>query len=248
MSGYQSFAKVYDTLMSQQVDYNVMADRICSLVQRYGGRRSLMLDLACGGGALSLALMQRKSDVIGVDSSAEQLTLARQRLSQAGFYPLLLCQDMTELDLYGTIESAVCTMDSLNHLKGWEEFCLTLSRVALFLEPGGLFLFDMNTVYKHSQVLAEQNFVYDCDSFYCVWQNEYCQEHHRVDINLDLFFLEKGRYRREHEYFFETDYSSEQILEAVKKAGLSLLAVYDGYEEKMVTDTTQRILYVAQKK
>ena len=197
MSGYQSFAKVYDTLMSQQVDYNVMADRICSLVQRYGGRRSLMLDLACGGGALSLALMQRKSDVIGVDSSAEQLTL---------------------------------------------------SRVALFLEPGGLFLFDMNTVYKHSQVLAEQNFVYDCDSFYCVWQNEYCQEHHRVDINLDLFFLEKGRYRREHEYFFETDYSSEQILEAVKKAGLSLLAVYDGYEEKMVTDTTQRILYVAQKK
>lgn len=248
MSGYHSFAEFYDALMAPQVDYRAMADRICSLIEAHGGSRSLMLDLACGGGALTLALMEKGSDVIGVDGSPEQLNIARDRLTEGGYFPLLLCQDMEELDLYGTVESVVCTLDSLNHLPKKQSFFRALARAALFLEPGGLFLFDMNTIYKHREVLAGQTFVYDCEPFYCVWQNEYHPEQqHRVDISLDLFYGEKNRYRREQEQFCELAYSQEEILAAMKEAKLTLLAAYDGYEDRPVSETTQRVLYVAKK-
>lgn len=247
MSGYHSFAQAYDALIAQQIDYSAMAKRVCQLISNYKGTRSLVLDLACGSGSLALELMRMGSDVIGVDSSPEQLMIAREKLSLNGFSPLLLCQDMTELDLYGTVEAVVCTMDSLNHLESGEQFACALSRAALFLEPGGLLLFDLNTVYKHRCVLADHTFVYDSDPFYCVWQNEYQADQDRVQIDLDLFIHEKGTYRREQEQFAELAYPHEVVVDMLKQAGCSLLACYDGYEEQLVSDTTERILYIARK-
>ena len=97
-----------------------------------------------------------------------------------------LCQDMQELDLYGTVDAAVCTLDSLNHVNDLLVVQKILNRVSLFLNPGGIFIFDVNTVYKHQYVLGNNTFVYDCEDVYCVWQNT-LEEENRIKIHLDIF-------------------------------------------------------------
>lgn len=239
-SSYHTFAASYDSL-TYNVDYAHMADRLCSLIDQHGGRRGLILDLGCGTGSLMAELVKRGSDVIGADASAEMLAAARERLPQA----LLLCQPMQKLDLYGTVDTVVCTLDSLNHLltrRGMEQ---AVARAGLFLEPGGLFLFDVNTPYKHESVLANNVFVYDRPDVYCVWQNRL--RHLTVDIRLDLFSRDGDTYTRRTESFSERAYTQEELLAAITAAGLELVARYDGYEDREAAADSERVLYVTRR-
>lgn len=245
MSGYGIFASYYDAL-TYNVDYPTMAARLCELIDRFGGDRSLVLDFACGTGSLCVELLQRGCDVIGTDASPDMLGVAREKCEALGFSPLLLCQSMQKLDLYGTVTAAVCTLDSLNHIPSLAGMQKAIARAALFLEPGGLFLFDVNTVYKHAKVLCDNTFVYDRDSVYCVWQNRLRQQH-TVDIRLDLFCRENGLYRRFSEQFSERAYDPDELQAAIDAAGLTVLAQFDGYTDAPVGEKTERILYVCQK-
>ncbi len=243
---YNSLAKSYDRL-TNDVGYEKRTEYICSLFERFDKIPTLMLDLACGTGGFSNCFAGRGVSVIGVDISEEMLEIAAQNSRQKGLDVLYLCQDATKLDLYGTVDGAICCLDSLNHLIEYEDFCQAINKTALFLEPERLFIFDLNTEYKHSAVLGDNTFVIDEEDIYCVWQNEYEPQTGIVDTILDVFQKTEGGYSRSTEYITERAYSKAQIESALKAAGLEVLAVYGDMSQDAPDATEERIIYITRK-
>lgn len=242
---YSEFAYSYDILM-QNVDYEKRADYIYSLFEKFDRAPTLMLDLACGTGEFSNRFANKGVSVIGVDISYDMLSVAREKSAEQQNDILYLCQDAAELDLYGTVDGAICCLDSLNHITDYGDFCNAIARVSLFLEKDRLFIFDLNTEYKHSCVLGNNTFVIDTKDVYCVWQNEY-QGNNTVEINLDFFTREDNVYLRTGESFCERAYTSAEIENALNKAGLKTEAIYEEMSQNKPCDTTQRVVYVTRK-
>lgn len=243
MSAYSVFSRYYD-ILTRNVEYAVRAQYFHTLIQQNMQGAALLLDLACGTGSLSTEFAALGYDVIGADGSQDMLSVALQKNSGI----LYLCQNMDKLDLYGTVDATVCALDSLNHLRDEAALAKTFARVALFTNPGGLFLFDVNTPYKHREVLGNNAFVYDCDDVYCVWQNAYTAQHDRVDITLDFFQqTKKNQYVRQREQFSERIFSDELIRRLFVQSGFSLLHTYgdDSFDEPQ--KDTQRLVYIAKK-
>ena len=240
---YEAFADYYDELMSD-VDYGGYAHYIDELIKQYKPNAKLLVDIACGTGSMTVKFAEMGYDVIGADISEEMLSKAREKSDGSILY---LCQSAQELDMYGTIDAFVCTLDSLNHIESKEELCRALSRVALFLEPDGVFVFDMNTPYKHEKVLGNNAFVYETDDVYCVWRNEY-EGGGKVNIALD-FFEERadGSYERFCEDFSEVAYSYAETEEMLRDSGLKILAAYRDMTMNPPEKNSERIVFVAAK-
>lgn len=243
---YNDFAYSYDALMTD-VDYDKRAEYICALFQKFDRMPTLMLDLACGTGEFSNRFADEGVSVIGVDVSYDMLSIAREKTAELGNDILYLCQDAAELDLYGTIDGAICCLDSLNHITDYDRFCKAIERVSLFLEKDRLFIFDVNTVYKHQTVLGNNTFVIDTEQVYCVWQNEYKKDKNIVDINLDFFVADGDAYYRTDESFSERAYTENEIQSALQKAGLKIEAVYDDMSEDAPREDSERVIYVTRK-
>lgn len=240
-----AFSQFYDVLTGN-IDYNARADFLLAQVVRHGGRPSLVLDLACGTGSLALALAGRGLEVIGVDGSPEMLSQGMNK--SAGVTPpvLFLCQEMAELDLYGTVDTAFCVLDSFNHLKDAEQLNRVLGRLRNFVEPGGFLVFDLNTPYKHREILGNNTFVYDLPEVYCVWQNSLGQDD-SVDIALDFFVPAGNSWRREEESFREVIFPGEQIRELLAENGFTLLEELGDYAERAPGPCEERIIYISQR-
>ena len=241
---YTSFAEYYDSLTAN-IDYKEIADYYNRLNEKFGGIKGILLDLACGTGSLSVIFSRMGYDVIGVDISPEMLSIAVSKEHEGIEY---LCQSMTELDMYGTIDGTVCSLDSINHLDGVDEVKQAFEKVSLFSNKGALFMFDVNTLYKHENILADNTFVYDTDEVYCVWQNEY-QGEGRTDIYLDFFAEDKesGMYDRYSDDFSETAYSAEKIKELLTEAGFEVCACYEYLTENEPTRESEKLTFVARK-
>ena len=192
---YSNFAAFYDKLQSD-VDYAARANVLLNLFEKYDRLPTLLLDMACGTGGFSEQFLKFGIDVIGVDPSPEMLSVAREKLYNNGNSPLLLCQSAAELDLYGTVDGAICCLDSLNHITSIKNLKKAISKVSLFLEKDGLFIFDMNTVYKHEKILADNVFVKENDDVFCVWQNRYDKRKRSTEIMLDFFVTRENGYER----------------------------------------------------
>ena len=243
---YNDFARYYDILM-EDADYEGRTEYILSLFERFDAKPTLLLDLACGTGEFSNGFANKGISVIGVDISEDMLAIAREKSDQKGNNILYVCQDAAELDLYGKVDGAICCLDSLNHIIEYEKFCDAISRVSLFLEDNGLFVFDLNTVYKHREVLGNNTFVMDEEGVYCVWQNFFNPEDNTVDICLDFFEGDGENYQRASEDITERAYTESEISGALQKAGLEILAVYGDMTYEKPTETCERAVYVTRK-
>ncbi len=244
MSGYSSLAMVYDRLM--EVDYSERADYLLSLFSLHGGKYGTLLDLACGSGSLTLELAKRGCDMVAVDSSEDMLAAAIEKGSVADVDALWLCQDMTELDLFGTVEGAVCTLDSLNHLPSSAAVEQVLHRLSLFVEPKGLLIFDVNTPYKHREVLGDNAFVFEEEEFLCAWRNRYTARDNKVTMYLDIFVeQDDGTYERFEEEIVERAYSLKKWEDMLKAAQFTPLAVYGDLTNEAPTETEERWVFVA---
>lgn len=243
---YSVFAQYYDVL-TRNADYQKRADYLCDLLKHYQHDAGTILDLACGTGSLTLRLKQRGFDIFGVDNSIDMLTRAQQKANAAGENILFLHQQMQSIDLYGFVDTVICTLDSLNHLPMKIDVEQTFQRVSHFLVPGGLFIFDMNTPYKHRTILGNHTFIYDTEDVYCIWQNHYQKEGCRVGITLDFFERDGAVYKRKKEHFYERAYSQDQITEILKQAGLQLIDTFAEMTFQPPTQKAERIVYIAQK-
>ena len=243
MSGYRGFSQFYDNL-TFNVDYPKRADYIQSVLSLYGHEMGLTLDLACGTGTLTLELKVRGVDIYGADASYEMLAIAREKAAQSEQEVLFLCQPMERLELYGTIDTCICTLDSLNHITDPAGLQRAFDRVALFMNSDGYFLFDVNTVYKHQKILGDNTFVYDTDEVFCVWQNS-LKENNIVEIELDLFEREGEVYYRQSESFKERAYEIDTLKKMLEKSGFEVLAVYDDLTTDPLRADSDRAVFVA---
>ncbi len=247
MSSYCDFASVYDAFTSN-IDYPRRTAYYDRQIAAFGGKKGILLDLACGTGSMSFEFAKLGYDVIGIDGSEEMLSAAMDKKLESGIDSVIfLCQQMQELDLYGTIDATVCALDSLNHLTELKDLQEVFRRVSLFTNPGGLFLFDVNTLYKHREILGNNTFFYDEPGASCVWQNTFI-EPDTVQIDLDFFIeAEHGLYRRAVEQFQERAYADETLQSMLRKAGFSVLAVYDEDSEVPPREASERVIYIAKK-
>ncbi|MCL2194587.1 MAG: class I SAM-dependent methyltransferase [Oscillospiraceae bacterium] len=207
---YHTLARYYDAFTQQNMDYKKRTEFICALLSCYAKPEDTVLDLACGTGVYSHALFARGYDVIGVDASADMLAVARERNPQQ----LLLCQRLEQLDLYGTAQAAICLTDSLNHITNPVHVRRFFKRLALFLEPGAPFIFDINTLHKHEHVLANHTFIYEHSGATLAWHNRWLPEQRITEITLDFGDVT--------EQFCERVYSVEELTAWLGKAGFAV--------------------------
>lgn len=247
MSYGMDFASVYDRF-TDNVEYRKRADYMLDLLKTGGVTEGILLDVACGTGKLTQYLCKKGYDIVAADRSPDMLQIARERLRKADSDALVLCQDMRALDLYGTVDAAVCTLDSVNHLTETEDVRQAFGSIGLFLRPGGLFVFDVNTPYKHEMVLSGNTFVYEDDEAYLVWQNSECEENGTVEIMLDIFFTENGEtYTRAYEDFAERAYTIDTLEALLFDAGFAVEHVYGDMSRKAPAAEEERMYYVARK-
>lgn len=243
---YSNFAEFYDEL-TDDVGYEERTKYLCSLFEKFDRAPTLLLDLACGTGGFSREFAREGISVIGVDISEEMLAVATEKNFEEKLDILYLCQDAAELDLYGTVDGAVCCLDSINHITDYDTLCAVFKKVSLFLENERLFIFDVNTIFKHEQILADNTFVIENDDIYCVWQNEYDKDTRTTEIMLDLFRREGDTYTRSFENICERAYTEEEIKSALKNANLSIVGIFGDMSVSAPESDEQRIIFVTRK-
>ena len=187
---YNEFAYFYDSF-NEDADYEALYRHVKGQLDAHGITDGILADLGCGTGELTLMLAQAGYDMIAIDQSEEMLCVVRDKADQLELTGrlLLLQQDLCDLDLYGTIRGAVSTFDTFNHLP---ELDKAIANAAFFMEKGGVLLFDMNTPYKHREVLGNNTFTFAADEANCVWKNHLEEDGRKVRIALDVHDQETG--------------------------------------------------------
>ncbi len=239
---YNSFASVYDEL-TFNVDYKKRAEYVQGILKRYGINDGLLLDLACGTGSMAVEFSKMGYEVIATDASPDMLMEAQSKAYDNGQSIMFLCQRMEETDLYGTVRSVVCALDSINHLPHYEAMAQTFEVLKNFVDDGGIMVFDVNTIYKHQIVLGNNTFIYDEKNVFCVWQNHLLQDN-TVNINLDFFCKDGELYERFNENFNEIAFTDEEITQAVENAGFRVIERLAELTDNAPCEDTERIYYV----
>lgn len=248
MDAYTGFAAVYDMFMDN-IPYAEWCEYLTALLQENGISDGLVLDLGCGTGTLTRLLAARGYDMIGVDISEEMLEIASRRSGEVtGTEPgiLYLLQDMREFELYGTVRAVVSICDSMNYLMEYEDLIQVLSRVNNYLDPGGVFIFDLNTIYKYEHELGDQTIAENRDEGSFIWENYYDKEEQVNEYDLTLFIRESDRrYQKYEETHFQRAYSLESIKQAIAAAGMEFVAAYDAFGKNAPREDSERIYIIA---
>lgn len=243
---YDALAGCYDA-MTEDVNYPAWADFLEKIFARQPRPVHTVLDLACGTGTMSFLLAQRGYEMIGVDFSPEMLAVAAEKtLNGGGEPPIFLCQAMEALDLYGTVDACVCLLDSVNHVTRADKLQKAFQRVWLFLEPGGIFLFDVHTP-EHLQSLDGEIFLDETEDAYCVWRTDYDSRRQICTYGMDVFCREGTYWRREEEVHEERAYTQEELTEYLKKAGFVDVRQYGDRKLRRPQPEEGRIFFTARK-
>ena len=248
MSSYDFLAGCYDQL-TYDVDYCAWADYIEKHFQRQGLPGRTVLDLACGTGSLTRELAERGYEMIGVDLSPDMLAEAAEKNGDVdGIPPMFLCQSMDKLDLYGTIDACVCCLDSVNYVTNPKKLQKAFERVHLFLMPGGLFLFDINTPEK-LMGLDGQMFLDETEDTYCVWRAEYSKRRRVCSYFMDIFRLDAdtASWDRGEELHEEYAYTPAELEEYLRRAGFTHIRQYGNLKLRAPKPGEDRIFFVARK-
>ena len=245
MEAYTSLAPYYEAL-NDSVDYDGYVSFVLRALAQYGrGDTQLLLDLACGTGALTRRLIAAGYDTIGVDLSADMLAVAIERASEDGLSPLFLQQDMRSFELYGTVGAVVCGLDSINYLQSTRDVAACFATVHNYLEPNGVFVFDVNTPYKFETVYGQQDYVLEADGVVCTWQNDYNPRTGKCKFYLSFFVEEAdGRYTRLTEEQTERCYRERTLRKLLVEAGFEVCAVVGDMDMSPCTPTTERAYYI----
>ena len=237
---YNSFAKVYDRL-TDDVDYDRIFQYVEKIFAKYQVKPELVLELACGSGNFTKRLVDSGYDVIGIDSSVEMLDIAKEKCPQA----LLLQQDMTDFELYGTVDAIICILDGVNYVTDKRKLRRMFKWVENYLNPEGIFIFDINSEYKLKNVIGNNTFIRSEDDIFYSWENEL--ENDRVHFYLTFFNREGDKYERFEEIHTERIYKTDEIKEIIESSGMKILGVFPEYKFTEVSKKDERIFFVARK-
>jgi len=241
---YGKFAKIYDKILGG-ISYAKRADYIVKIFELYNDNPKIILDLACGTGAVTAKLAKNGFDMLGVDLSADMLAIAKQRKTKNVLY---IQQDMRELDLFGTVDAVICLCDSLNYILNFNDLAKVFSLVSNYLNPGGLFIFDINTQYKYSK-LSNNTFSFAYTDCAYIWENRFYKEQGIYYNEYFVTFFAQtatGLYERFEETHIQRVYTDDEIRQALG-TNLKLLNVYSAFTFNIPENNAQRIFYIIKK-
>ena len=267
MEAYTDFASVYDIFMDD-TPYEEWASYIMDLLEEYGVakgdlpeaesarqkalavERNVVVDLGCGTGTLTELLADRGCDMIGIDASQEMLNIALEKRERSGKEILYLCQDMRELELYGTAGAVISVCDSLNYLLEEEEMLRVFRLVNNYLYPGGVFLFDFNTVYKYETVIGDSVIAENREDCSFIWENYYDAEGQINEYDLTIFARTENQdgediFRRFTETHYQRGYTLEEMRGMVEKAGMEFVRAEDADTRGVLREESERIYVIA---
>ncbi|MCC8050209.1 MAG: class I SAM-dependent methyltransferase [Clostridiales bacterium] len=255
MASYESFARVYDLFMSD-TPYDDWCEYLHGLLLKYGVADGLVLELGCGTGAMTQRLARLGYDMIGVDNSIDMLEIAREKqpdiqndLSDADMPDILyLLQDMREFELYGTVRAVVSVCDSMNYITEEDDLLQVFRLVNNYLDPGGIFIFDLNTEYKYRELLSDNVFAENRDEGSFIWENWYEEETGINEYDLTLYIrnhLSDECYERYEETHIQRAWTIDCVCNLLAQAGLHLEAVYDAFTEDEPRPESERVYFVA---
>lgn len=248
MEAYTGFASVYDMFMDN-IPYGEWCAYLKGLLEDFGIKEGILLDLGCGTGSLTELLSDSGYDMIGVDLSEEMLQIAIERREKSGQDILYLLQDMREFELYGTVNAVVSICDSINYLLEYEDLVQTFRLVNNYLDPGGVFIFDINTEYKYREILKQSTIAEDREESSFIWENDYDEEDRINEYDLTLFIREEDtRYRKYQETHYQKAYFLDEIKQAIEDAGMEWVAAYDAFTKEKPKADSERIYVIAGEK
>lgn len=242
---YSNFAYVYDKL-TYDINYTKWTNYIEKIFKLHELKPSLVLDLGCGTGSFCIEMSKKGYDMIGIDSSEDMLSCASEKSVDAKNI-LYIKQDMTDFELYGTVDVVVCLLDSINYILYKNDLKRLLKRVHNYLNPGGLFIFDINTPYKFQNILKGNVFYDISDEITYIWQNYYDAKKKICEFDLTFFIKESDIYNRYDEIHYERCYAIDEISQIIEKSGLDLLKKYDDLRFCPPYQKSERVFFVCRK-
>lgn len=245
MGAYEALAASYDRL-TNDVDYEATVDFYMEILRREGVQPRTAVDLACGTGSVTAILARRGLQVTGVDLSEEMLTVAAMKTQSLSPRPWFTCQNLRDLRLPRGVDLAVCALDSLDYITEPGDCRAAIARVYKALNPGGVFIFDVNTPEK-LRAMDGQIFLDEDENVYCVWRGEFDAESNICSYGMDLFQREGEMWHRSFEEHREYAYSAQRLTDYLRQAGFSHIAVYGDREFCDPRPGEQRIYLKARK-
>ncbi len=248
MEAYSSFARVYDLFMDN-VPYEEWAEYIRSILKEYDICDGLLLDLGCGTGKMTRLLAKAGYDMIGVDNSADMLEIAREEEYENADRILYLLQDMRSFELYGTVRAIVSICDSVNYILEEDDLREVFRLVNNYLDPAGIFIFDLNTVYKYREMLGETTISENRAEGSFIWDNYYDEESSINEYDLTLFIREDGDlYRKYEETHYQRAYELDTVKRLLTEAGMEFVTAYDAFTREPIKEDSERIYIIAREK
>ena len=242
----------YYDILNYNADYIKTADYIEEIFGIYNKKPDSVLDLACGTGNLTVELDKRGYDMTGLDLSAEMLSVANAKIKNKNKNKILwLNQDMREFELYGTVDAVICCFDSLNYIPDSKDIKKCFGLVHNYLNPGGLFIFDVNSKYKFESVYSDNNFILEKKNVFCSWQNHYDRKNKTCDFFIILFVGQPdGSYKRYDETQREKYHGEKFLKDALTETGFGDIKIFYDFSVNFNADDNEnreRICFAAVK-
>lgn len=252
MEPYTNFAAVYDMFMDN-VPYDQWTDYLVHLLKKHCIHEGLLLELGCGTGSMTRRLSNKGYDMIGIDSSEEMLAIARDKSGDEKNSILYLCQDMREFELYGTVAAVVSVCDSMNYILSEEDLLKIFKLVNNYLDPRGLFIFDLDTEYAYKKIIGDKTIAESREEGSFIWENTYYEEEMINQIDLTLFIPTEENnsnniFIRQEETHYRRAYSIDTIKRLIEEAGMEWVTAYHTLSEDEPRKDSERIYVIAREK
>lgn len=242
---YGEFAKIYDELINEDINYDNMVSRIIEICNEHNIECKDYLDVACGTGNVTVRLAKHFKDIYAVDLSEDMLREAFNKLKENRIKGKIICQDMTEMQLNRKFDLITSVLDSTNYITDEDDLEKYFSSVKEHLKDDGIFIFDVNSYYKLSEILGNNIYTYSEEDVFYTWENVF--EDDMVSMFLTFFVKQGELYERFEEEHFERAYKEEELESALSNCGLKVINKFDGYSNNKVQANSERIVYVVKK-
>ena len=249
---YSKFALVYDNLMDN-IPYDDWTSYLKKLLDDYDIKEGIIAELGCGTGNITERLAEYGYDMIGIDNSPEMLDIAMQKGAANKSSSLYLCQDMREFELYGTVRAVISLCDSINYITDKDDLVTIMRLVNNYLDPGGLFIFDFNTLHYYRDVVADNTIAEDRDDISFIWDNYFDEDTNINELALSLFVKDKESesddiYKKYSELHLQKAYTLDEIKEAIAASGLEFITAFNAFTSDTPDEDSERIYIIAREK
>lgn len=249
---YSKFALVYDNLMDN-IPYDEWTSYLKKLLDDYDIKEGIIAELGCGTGNITERLAEYGYDMIGIDNSPEMLDIAMQKGAANKSSSLYLCQDMREFELYGTVRAVISLCDSINYITDKDDLVTIMRLVNNYLDPGGLFIFDFNTLHYYRDVVADNTIAEDRDDISFIWDNYFDEDTNINELALSLFVKDKESesddiYKKYSELHLQKAYTLDEIKEAIAASGLEFITAFNAFTSDTPDEDSERIYIIAREK